>query len=79
MGMSLSPIRPRTSATDGDWMDIPSAATYAGVPLAVFTTALRDGELPTGVAYGAESAVLVLSHAVEAWAVERESLIAVAI
>lgn len=60
-------------------MDIPSAAMYAGVTLAVFTAALRDGELPTGVAYGAAAAILVLSHAVEAWAVERESLILVAI
>jgi hypothetical protein len=59
-------------------MDIPSAAMYAGVTLAVFSAALRDGEIATGVAYGSESAILVLSHAVEGWAVERESLIAVA-
>jgi hypothetical protein len=59
-------------------MEIPGAAAYAGVTLAVFTAALRDGEMPTGVAYGAEAAILVLSHAVEEWAVERESLIAVA-
>jgi hypothetical protein len=77
--MSPSPIRPRTSATDGEWMDIASAAIYAGVTLDVFTAALRNGELPTGVAYGVEAAILVLSHAVEAWAVEHESLIAVAI
>lgn len=59
-------------------MDIPSAADYAGVSLEVFAAALRNGEMATGVAYGPEAAILVLSHAVEGWAAERESLISVA-
>jgi hypothetical protein len=72
MGMPTSPIR-LPSATVGEWMDIASAAVYAGVTLTAFNAALADGELPTGVAYGIQSAVLVHSHAVEAWAAERES------
>ena len=38
------------SATDGEWMDVAFAATYAGVPLHVLTAALRDGELPRSAA-----------------------------
>lgn len=51
-------------------MDIPFAAMYAGVSLAVLTSALRDGELATAASV---PAVRVHSHAVEAWAAERES------
>jgi len=71
--MPPSPVRLRQAATDGEWMDIQSAAVYAGVTLTAFTEALSGGELPTGVAYGVHSAVLVHSHAVESWAAERES------
>lgn len=63
----------RPSATDGEWMDVPIAAMYAGVPVSVLTAALRDGELPTSAGWGTVSAALVHSHAVEAWAAERES------
>ena len=70
--------RTRPSATDGEWMDVPFAAMYAGVPLPVLVAALRAGELPTSAAWGTASAVLVHSHAVEAWAAERESNIALA-
>jgi len=73
MGMPSTLVRLHQAATDGEWMDIPSAATYAGVTLATFTEALSDGELTTGVAYGLRSAVLVHSHAVETWAAHRES------
>jgi hypothetical protein len=71
--MPHSPVRLRQAATDGEWMDIHSAAVYAGVTFEAFTEALADGELPTGVAYGLHRAVLVHSHVVETWAAERES------
>jgi hypothetical protein len=61
------------SATDGEWMDVAFAATYAGVPLHLLAAALRDGELPKSAAWGNVSTILVHSHAVEAWAAERES------
>jgi hypothetical protein len=71
--------RPRSSATDGEWMDVAFAAMYAGVPLYVLTAALRDGELPWSAGWTSVSAILLHSHAVEAWAAERESkLIALA-
>ena len=77
-GMTSKP-RTNSSATDGEWMDVAFAATYAGVPLHVLAAALRDGELPKSAAWGNVSATLVHSHAVEAWAAERESkLIALA-
>jgi hypothetical protein len=72
-GMTPSMLRARPSATDGEWMDVAFAAMYAGVPLAVLAAALRDGELPTAAPRGNVSAALVHSHAVESWAVERES------
>jgi hypothetical protein len=66
---------PRThnTATDGEWMDVAFAAMYAGVPLHVLTAALRDGELPRSATWGSVGAILLHSHAVEAWATERES------
>jgi hypothetical protein len=71
--------RPRPSATNGEWMDVAFAAMYAGVPLYVMTAALRDGELPWSAGWTSVSAILLHSHAVEAWAAERESsLIALA-
>jgi hypothetical protein len=65
--------RMQPSATDGEWMDVAFAAMYAGVPLYVLTAALRDGELPWSAGWASISAVLLHSHAVEAWAAERES------
>jgi hypothetical protein len=76
-GMTSKP-RTRPSATDGEWMDVPFAAMYAGVPLPVLVAALRAGELPTSTAWGTPCAALVHSHAVETWAAERESNIALA-
>lgn len=70
--MTSKPRTP-TSATDGEWMDVAFAAMYAGVPLHVLTAALCDGELPRSAAWGSISTTLVHSHAVEAWAAERES------
>jgi hypothetical protein len=63
----------RPSATDGEWMDLPFAAMYAGVPPAVLTAAIRAGELPSSAAWGNVSAALVHSQSVEAWAAEREA------
>ena len=71
--MTPSMLLSRPSATDGEWMDVPFAAMYAGVPLTVLVAALRAGELPTSAAWGDVSAALVHSHVVEAWAAERES------
>jgi hypothetical protein len=71
--------RPRSCATDGEWMDVAFAAMYAGVPLYVLTAALRDGELPWSAGWTSVSTILLHSHAVEAWAAERElKLIALA-
>jgi len=69
---------PRTSATDGDWIDIPSAAAYAGVPVDVLTAALTDGELCAAASWGNASSTLVHSHDVEAWALQRESRLTLA-
>jgi hypothetical protein len=69
--MSSSILRARTSATDGEWMDLANASIYAGVTLATLTAALHDGELVSRLAYSRSR--LVHSHAVEAWAAERES------
>ena len=71
--MRPSITRGSTSATDGEWMDVASASMYAGVTLAVLTAALRDGELLSAAAYRKGPTGLVHSHAVEAWAAERES------
>jgi hypothetical protein len=71
-GMTSKP-RTNSSATDGEWMDVAFAATYAGVPLHVLTAALRAGELPRSATWGSVGAILLHSHAVEAWAAERES------
>ncbi|MDQ1600532.1 MAG: hypothetical protein QOD68_2006, partial [Actinomycetota bacterium] len=71
-GMTSKP-RTNSSATDGEWMDVAFAATYAGVPLHVLTSALRAGELPRSATWGSVGAILLHSHAVEAWAAERES------
>jgi hypothetical protein len=77
MNSGMTPSMPsmtgQPSATDGEWMDVPFAAMYAGVSLAVLAAALRDGELATTLAAGKGSAALVHSHAVEAWAAQRES------
>jgi hypothetical protein len=73
MGMSPSRVRARTPATGGEWMDADLAAMYAGVTLAVFSAALRDGELSRTPGSHILSAVRVHSHAVEAWAAEREA------
>lgn len=54
-------------------MDVAFAAMYAGVALHVLTAALRDGELPRSATWGSVGAILLHSHAVEAWAAERES------
>jgi hypothetical protein len=69
---SITTSRSRTSATDGDWMDVATAAMYAGVSLTDLTAAVLHGELPVATRYGP---VLVHSHAVEAWAAVRESLV----
>lgn len=71
--MTTSMMRTRTSATEGEWMDVADASMYAGVTPAVLTDALRAGELRSSVAYRNEATVRVHSHAVEAWAAERES------
>jgi hypothetical protein len=68
-----SKLRKQPSATDGEWMDLAFAAMYAGVPMYVLTAALRDGELPWSAGWSSVSAILLHSHAVEAWAAERES------
>jgi hypothetical protein len=71
--MTPSITRARTSATDGEWMDVGFAAMYAGVTRAVITQALNDGELLSSAASGRLLSRRVHSHAVEAWAAERES------
>ena len=71
--MTPSSMRAGSSATDGEWMDVSFAAMYAGVTPAVLTAALRDGELATIRAHGTGNTAFVHSHAVEAWAAERES------
>jgi hypothetical protein len=71
-GMTMS-LRARRSATDGEWMDAAFAAMYAGVTLDVLNAAVRAGELSSTAAYSRVPTVLVHSHAVEAWAAERES------
>jgi hypothetical protein len=76
--MTPSMLLTRPSATDGEWMDVPFAAVYAGVPLPVLIAALRAGELPTSAAWGNVSAAFVHSHSVEAWAAEREARLALA-
>jgi hypothetical protein len=73
LGMTPSMQLTRPSHTDGEWMDVPFAAMYAGVPLDVLTAALRAGELPSSAAWGNVSAALVHSQSVEAWAAEREA------
>jgi hypothetical protein len=71
-GMTPSIMQARTSATDGEWMDVASASMYAGVTRAVLTAALRADELRSTVDYSNVPTALVHSHAVEAWAAERE-------
>jgi hypothetical protein len=63
----------RRDATDGEWMDVPFAAMYAGVTPAVLSAALQDGELATAAPWSHLSTALVHSHAIESWAVDRES------
>jgi hypothetical protein len=72
-GMTPSLLLSRPSATHGEWMDVASAATYAGVALTVLWAAVREGELRSKAAYSNMPSALVHSHAVEAWAAERES------
>jgi hypothetical protein len=72
-GMTPSIMQARTAATDGDWMDVASASLYAGVTSAVLNAALRADELRSTLAYSNRPTALVHSHAVEAWAAERES------
>ena len=71
----MTPSMPltRPSVTDGEWMDLPFAAMYAGVVPAVLSAAIRAGELPSSAAWGNVSAVLVHSQSVETWAAEREA------
>jgi len=48
----MTPSMPltRPSVTDGEWMDLPFAAMYAGVVPAVLSAAIRAGELPSSAA-----------------------------
>jgi len=73
LGMTPSMPLTRPSVTDGEWMDLPFAAMYAGVVPAVLSAAIRAGELPSSAAWGNVSAVLVHSQSVETWAAEREA------
>jgi hypothetical protein len=59
-----------TPATDGAWMDVVSAALYAGVTRAELASALQRGELSAAARYGP---MLVHSHDVETWAASREA------
>jgi hypothetical protein len=72
MDMSLLTTRVRDTAVDGSWMDIPTAAVYAAVPLPVLARAIRDGELVPAMSAG--TTLLVSNHDVETWAGARESL-----
>jgi hypothetical protein len=73
LGMTPSLLRNRPSDTDGEWMDVPFAAMYAGVLPAVLAAALSAGELPSSAAWGNVSAALVHRQSVEAWAAAREA------
>jgi hypothetical protein len=74
LGMPPSVDLARASATDGAWMDVPMAALYAGVSPTELIAALVAGELASAATFANVATVLVHSHAVELWALERESV-----
>jgi hypothetical protein len=77
LGMTLlsAPALPSAgdSRMDGSWMDLPSAAAYAGVSFSELARAINRGELQPDTTYGAAPTLLLHRYAVEAWAAARET------
>jgi hypothetical protein len=60
-------------ATDGSWMDLETAAVYAGVPFPELQQAICRGELDPDITGGRAPMWVLHSRAVEAWAAARET------
>lgn len=61
-----------TTATDGSWMDLCTAAAYAGVPFTELARAINRGELDPDVTGGQTPTLVLHCHAIETWAAARE-------
>ncbi|MGZ4609195.1 MAG: hypothetical protein ACXV2H_02930 [Actinomycetes bacterium] len=71
-GMLLSSANAGTTATDGSWMDLTTAAAYAGVPFSELARAINRGDLDPDMTGGRAPTLVLHSHAIEAWAAARE-------
>ncbi|MDQ1627414.1 MAG: hypothetical protein QOI54_1158 [Actinomycetota bacterium] len=70
--MSITP--PARIARDGCWLDLPTAAAYAGVAIPVLARAIHRRDLEARHSTGCQGRTLVLDRAVvEMWAEQRES------
>lgn len=58
--------------SDGSWLDLSAAATYAGVGRAEIAEAVMRGDLDPDMTRGHSPTLVLHSHAVEAWAAARE-------
>jgi hypothetical protein len=72
-GMTLLTSSAHTAATDGSWMDLDTAAAYAGVPFSELARAINRGDLDPDMTGGLAPTLVLHSHAIEAWAAARET------
>jgi hypothetical protein len=70
-GMTLT-TSAGTTATDGSWMDLATAAAYAGVPFTDLARAINRGDLEPDMTGGRTPTLVLHCHAVEIWAAARE-------
>jgi hypothetical protein len=58
--------------TDGSWMDLATAAAYAGVPFTELARAINRGDLDPDMTGGRTPTLVLHSYDIEVWADARE-------
>lgn len=71
--MTLRHPSARPHATDGSWLDLVTAAAYAGVTFNELARAINRGDLDPDRTGGSTPTLVLHSHDVEVWAAAREA------